>query len=100
MELNENNVNGGQLEGIESVDDVRRHFGGLKANILSSLFDLKTEVKDVDISMDASVRERLGRSTEDAVRQATVEQVVLERIRTARQRFIDLELEEIATIMR
>ena len=41
---------------FQSVDDVKRHFGALKSEMLTKLFDLPAEAAGVDVSMVPALR--------------------------------------------
>src|SRR5215212_5231407 len=94
MEMNENNVNGVRTSEIESVDDVKRHFGGLKANILSSLFELASNIKSEEAALDGRVRSQAGDNVVRDLDVAHRELVARDALQQAKTEYIRLELEE------
>lgn len=83
---------------FQSVDDVKRHFGALKSAVLTKLFDLPAEAAGVNVSMDASVKARLGYGVLDKVRNAQRQGFVSTRIEATKSEYIRLELEEAEVI--
>jgi len=63
---------------------------------MAELFSLPSEAQNVDISMDNSVQERIGKSALNQVKQATGELLARDRIEACKARWIELELEEAA----
>src|SRR5215213_1131464 len=95
-EVNDNVVSDGLQ--VEDVDTLRRHYGGLRAAILTELFSLPSEAQNVDIQMGGKVQERLGKAALDKVKVAHGELFARDKIEAAKVRFIENELEMAAAI--
>src|SRR5215210_4385369 len=93
-EMNVDNVSGAQGSEVESVDDVKRHFGSLKAATLSSLFELASNVKSEEAKLDGRVRSQAGDNVVRTLDHAHREVVARDALETAKTEYIRLELEE------
>lgn len=55
---------------MPTVDEIKREYGAQQAQILTETFDLGAKAQQVDVSMSATVKERLGEQDFDRVRAA------------------------------
>jgi hypothetical protein len=94
MEMNENNVNGVPVSEVRSVDDVKRHFGALKSNLMGTLFELASNIRSEEAQLDERVRSRAGDNVVRQLDLAARELKARDAIEKAKIEFISLELEE------
>lgn len=83
---------------MPTVDEIKREYGGEQAKLLTALFDLAAKAREIDVSMNATTKERLGNREFDMVR-ATEQEVWAEGERQRiKAKYVELELELRAAI--
>src|SRR5215212_2230195 len=79
---------------IDNLTELRTHYGDLRAKVLNSIAWKPSEMQGVDISMDASVKERLGQATFDQYRAAAIQAKYDEQRQALKEEYERLALEE------
>lgn len=78
---------------MPTINEIKREYGSEQAKILTETFDLAANAKQVDVSMDATVRESLGPRDFDRVRAAEGEVWAKARREELKARYVELDLE-------
>jgi hypothetical protein len=83
---------------MPTVTEIKEHYEGEKSNLLTETFDLAAKARQVDISMAATVKERLGPKDFNAVKAAEGEVWAEDERQRLKTKYVELDLEMRAAI--